>query len=146
MTHVRRVILDQVITACTGLGTTRPAPYEDLVEAVAADDSTAIVVATGREIVEDFNKPVEAIAEWLLKRMFFPEVTVIARTPAARDQLCADVEVQFALLTIGKTRRLAGVEFDAVGGVSHRVYAAQLQYEVMYFTLNTTPEVEESLT
>lgn len=142
MSIAYRQILDDVITAVTGLPTTGSNVEEDPAVAIAIGKIPCVVVKLAEIPPPAILGEAHDSDEW--REIHTPSIDVIGigHTIAVRDQISLEVVNALLVATeIGRWRRYAGSHPEESGEGAKRLYAIRHRFEIQFHVLNTAPDV-----
>lgn len=136
-----RQVLDDVVTAVTGLPTTGSSVFED--PAVAIDKGSIPAVAIEAISIEpEIMGETHDNGSWRELHTFIVDITGLSYSIAERDQI--SFEILDGILRVGEPgrwRRLQGSEFVKRGEFAKRLYSVRHRFEIQYHILSTAPDV-----
>ena len=139
MDHARRGVIQEILDRMGALEETTVDVLEDPLEALErALIPSVSVELRSREEPEPASLSGSPLAH-TERRTVTVHVIALQSTPALRDQLSAEVEIALASSLVALEQRLVQTSFDRKLAGENAVYAAELQYEIVYGTQSDRP-------
>lgn len=146
MSHLRKVIRDQILALLTGLATTGTNVYAARVYPIERSGLPGLAVRTGTETI----KPLSLRAPRTFERYLRVEVGIVVRSTDnlddAIDAIVLEVETVLAMpnsITGIKTITLLGISEPQFVVADKPVAEAIMHFEVFYMAAESTPDVAD---